>query len=108
SEFHVKKMEKRPDGTPYQVEGSTSCYIKGVLVAEISGATMIFSEDDYQAFRGTRADNSQKSGPPAVDRLAPEQVGRYHPRNVVIGGVRTTGNGISADLVVDPDDPVFF
>jgi len=108
SELLVKKVKQHPDGTPHQIEGSTLCYIKGVLVAEFTGMLMILQEDEYQAFRCRRAGNSQALGPSAVDRLAPEQVGKYDPRNVVIGGLRIAGNRIAADLVVDPDDPVFF
>lgn len=108
-EFVETKARRRSDGTPRQLEGSMLCYIDGLLAAEFTGSLMILMNDEYQAFRGQLATSPPRLGAPAVQRAQPEQVGKYDPRNVVIGASRAAdGSRITADLVVDPGDPVFF
>ncbi|MFC9244955.1 AfsA-related hotdog domain-containing protein [Streptomyces sp. NPDC057136] len=110
AEFVVKKAKRWPDGTPRHLLSSTILYLNGVPAAEFSGTLMMLKEDSYRALREDSA--VPVAGAPAHrtvgERAAPEQVGRNDPRNVVVGGLREENDGITADLVVDLDDPVFF
>ncbi|WP_179166529.1 AfsA-related hotdog domain-containing protein [Streptomyces sp. CB03238] len=111
AEFVVKRAKRWPDGTPRHLLSSTILHIGGVPAADFSGTLMMLKGDTYRALREDGAVPS--AGAPAhrrtgEPRATPEEVGRNDPRNVVVGGLREENEGITADLVVDLDDPVFF
>ncbi|WP_024801102.1 AfsA-related hotdog domain-containing protein [Nocardia sp. BMG51109] len=79
--------------------------IAGSQAMTLRGSGIQFPADTYREIRALQQDNRPGVDAPAepVQRVAPEQVGRRDPRNVVVG---TTERGFS--LVIDQRHPSFF
>ncbi|WP_406327074.1 AfsA-related hotdog domain-containing protein [Streptomyces sp. NBC_00203] len=122
-ELHVARLRRRRDGSVRTLEGTALCRIGDREAARFSGTLLFLAADAYEILRtddalpGEPLPKEPMPGKPMPGepvratnpaRADPPSVGRNDPRNVVIGGLRTNGAEAEADLVFDPDDPVFF
>ncbi|MEV4925911.1 AfsA-related hotdog domain-containing protein [Streptomyces roseoverticillatus] len=116
-ELGIDRLRRRRDGSVRSLSGAATCRIGGRDAARFTGTLLFLEGDSYEDLRagssGPRAPDAGEAPP----RCDPSAVGRTDPRNVVIGGLRTERPGggekpeeteTVADIVADPQDPVFY
>ncbi|MFF7726641.1 AfsA-related hotdog domain-containing protein [Streptomyces sp. NPDC008001] len=123
ADLHVElepgRLRRRRDGSVRSLRGTAACRIGGRDAARFTGTLLFLAGESYEDLRADsappQAATADSVTPPPADagtvpppRCAPAAVGRTDPRNVVIGGLRTEGTATVADIVADPQDPVFF
>jgi hypothetical protein len=87
-----------------------SVEVGGAQAMTMEGEIVFMSSADYEALRAYQRRRKPLGGDPspAVQGLAPADVGRADPRNVVVGEPAQTAGGLSFPLVVDRTHPSFF
>ncbi|MEU5191822.1 AfsA-related hotdog domain-containing protein [Streptomyces klenkii] len=124
-ELDIDRLRRRRDGSVRSLRGTAACRIDGRDAALFTGTLRFLEGDSYDDLRAGSTGAPAPGAGEAPPRCDPSAVGRTDPRNVVIGGLRTeqpgegerprateaaneTAADFVADVVADPQDPVFY
>ncbi|MFH8786595.1 AfsA-related hotdog domain-containing protein [Streptomyces roseoverticillatus] len=121
ADLHVElepgRLRRRRDGSVRSLRGSAACRIGSREAARFTGTLLFLAGESYEDLRAGSATSPPADARTAPPRCHPSAVGRTDPRNVVIGGLRTERleggekpgeSETVADIVADPQDPVFY